>query len=263
MSLPDDLALAHDIADIADEITRVAFTGRALPFERKADGSPVTAVDVTVERAVQRTLAQRRPDDGVLGEEIGAVGAAARTWILDGVDGTVNFVAGRPAWATEIALVVDGRPVLGVSTSPALGRRWWGGPDLGAWLGDLPRDPATRPRPLAVAPEGVGFATMPAVARFRGEPEEALLGPLAALGDEVDSPVHGAMLVAGGEAAACLHARGGPWDFAAFAAIVEGAGGRWSDLDGGRRLDHGGPLLYSNGTVHDDLLAAFGRDGPA
>lgn len=257
MSLPDDLALAHDLADLADAITGVAFTGRALPFERKADGSPVTPVDVEVERAVQRTLAERRPDDAVLGEEIGAVGAATRTWILDGVDGTVNFVAGSPSWATEVALVVDGRPVLGVSTSPALGHRWWGGSDLGAWIGDLPRDPAASARELRVSPDVAGFATMPSVARFRGEPEEPLLGPLLAMGDEVDSPVHGALLVAAGEARACLHGRGGAWDFAAFAAIVEGAGGRWSDLDGGGRLDHGGPLLYSNGAVHDHLLDGF------
>src|SRR5690606_37226560 len=138
---PDDLALAHDLADLADEITGVAFTGRALPFERKPDGSPVTPVDVAVERASQRTLAERRPDDAVLGEEIGAVGAAPRTWILDGVDGTVNFVSGRPSWATEIALVVDGRVVLGVSTSPALGHRWWGGTGLGAWVAEVPHDP--------------------------------------------------------------------------------------------------------------------------
>jgi histidinol-phosphatase len=258
MSLPDDLALAHDLADVADEITGAAFTGRALAFERKADGSPVTPVDVAVERAVQRVLAERRPDDAVLGEEIGAVGAASRTWILDGVDGTVNFVAGRPGWATEIALVVDGRPVLGVSTSPALGRRWWGGPRLGAWVGDLPRDPDAPARALQVSRDAAGFASMPSVARFRGEPEEPLLGPMMALGDEVDSPMHGAVLVAAGEVPACLHGRGGPWDFAAFAAIVDGAGGRWSDLQGRGRIEHGGPLLYSNGTVHDDLLAGFG-----
>ncbi|MBS3940554.1 MAG: histidinol-phosphatase [Actinobacteria bacterium] len=258
MSLPDDLALAHALADVADGITGAAFTGQALAFERKADGSPVTPVDVAVERAVQRVLGERRPDDAVLGEEIGAVGAASRTWILDGVDGTVNFVAGRPGWATEIALVVDGRTVLGVSTSPALGHRWWGGPGVGAWVGDLPRDPRAAPRPLAVSSDAVGFATMPASARFRGQPEELFLVPLMALGVEVDSHVHGAVLVAAGEVPACLHARGGPWDFAAFAAIVEGAGGRWSDLHGGHRLDHGGPVLYSNGTVHDDLLAGFG-----
>lgn len=258
MSPADDLALAHDLADLADEITGVAFTGRALPFERKADGSPVTPIDVAVERAVQQALASRRPDDAVLGEEIGAVGTAARTWILDGVDGTVNFVAGRPSWATEIALVHDGRPVLGVSTSPGLGHRWWGGAGLGAGVAEVPHDPAATARSLQVSSDVAAFAaTPPAVRHGPGAPS---LAPLRALGDEVGDERHPALLVASGEAAACLHERGGPWDFAAFAAIVEGAGGRWSDLDGGDRLDHGGPLLYSNGVVHEQLLAAFATD---
>src|SRR5690606_1474278 len=162
------------------------------------------------------------------GEEIGAVGAAPRTWILDGVDGTVNFVAGRPSWATEIALVVDGRVVLGASTSPALGRRRWGGSGLCAWVAEVPHHPAAPARPPPVTPDVAAFAATPPAARLG--PDAPGLAPLRELGDEVVSRPHPALLVAAGEAAACLHARGGPWDFAAFAAIVDGAGGRWSDL---------------------------------
>ena len=119
----DDLAFAVQMADTADRITMRHFTGDALSHELKADGSPVSEAAREVEEALRRLVRAERPADAFLGEEVGADGTARRRWIVDGIDGTVVYVHGGTGWGTEIALEVDGRVVVGVSTSPAMQRR--------------------------------------------------------------------------------------------------------------------------------------------
>src|SRR4051812_18983951 len=74
---------------------------------------------------VRTQLRRPRPRDAVVGEEFGTSGHGARQWVIDPIDGTKNYVRGVPVWATLIALLDEGRPVLGVVSAPALGRRWW------------------------------------------------------------------------------------------------------------------------------------------
>ena len=105
--------------------------------DTKPDLTPVSDADRAVEQLVRGHLAKVRPDDAVHGEEYGG-GAAAdvgRVWVVDPIDGTKNFVRGVPVWATLLGLLVDGVPVLGVVSAPALGRRWWASPGQGAWTG--------------------------------------------------------------------------------------------------------------------------------
>ncbi|HLM63454.1 MAG TPA: inositol monophosphatase family protein [Acidimicrobiales bacterium] len=268
-----DLVLALLLADAADAVSMRHFTGRPVAAETKSDGSPVTETDRAVERRVAEILASERPGDGILGEEIGASGPTGRRWIVDGIDGTVLFVRGQRAWATEIALEVDGELAVGVSTSPAVGARWWASRGGGAWRtgpvpGVTPRDVAGAPRRLHVS-DGVGdgdgrgprVTVIPPLAALRGD-ERDLGERLAGAGRYVQPVVHGALLVTEGVADACLQPSGGSWDFAAIALIVEEAGGRFSDLAGRHDVHGGGPVLYSNGRVHDAVLAAL-RPGPA
>ena len=86
-----------------------------------------------MERTIRDRLAEARPGDGILGEEFGTEGDSTRQWIIDPIDGTANFLRGVPVWGTLIALAVDGVPVVGVASSPAMGRRWWAARGLGAW----------------------------------------------------------------------------------------------------------------------------------
>jgi histidinol-phosphatase len=95
-------------------------------------------------------------------------------------------------------------------------------------------------------------------------PVEALSGPprrvaerLAAAGSVIDTPIHGALLVAQGEADVCLQPIGGPWDLAAVSLIVEEAGGRFSDLAGRADVHGGGPALYGTPSGHAAALAAL------
>ena len=96
MSLPDDLALAHELADAADAHTLARFRAVDLRVESKPDLTPVSDADRAVEQAIRSTLATRRPSDAVLGEEDGETGTGPRRWVVDPVDGTKNFVRGVP-----------------------------------------------------------------------------------------------------------------------------------------------------------------------
>ena len=122
----DDVALANALADAAGAAIRPFFR-RRFTVEIKADASPVTEVDRAAEAAIRAILAERRPDDGVIGEEYGADRLdAPRTWVIDPIDGTRAFLAGRPLFGTLIALLEEDRPVLGVIDQPIAGERWLG-----------------------------------------------------------------------------------------------------------------------------------------
>src|SRR5262249_37481848 len=101
----------------------------------KPDLTPVTEADRAVEESIRTQLARARPDDAVLGEEEGATGSGAsgRRWIVDPIDGTKGYARGIPVWATLIAVERDGRLDVGVVSAPALGARWWGMRDEGAF----------------------------------------------------------------------------------------------------------------------------------
>jgi histidinol-phosphatase len=162
----DDLAVAQRLADVTDRITRAAYrAGRSLPHRIKGDGSPVTDHDREVEEALRDELRRLRPDDGFVGEEVGAHGHAERRWVVDGIDGTGNFMVGDPRWSTQIALMRRGSPIVGVSTSPAQQRRWW----------------ATTTTPARTAPvsaAGVGAPTTMRVSRVgRLDPREGDVHP--------------------------------------------------------------------------------------
>jgi histidinol-phosphatase len=137
MSHKEDLALALELADVADEIALARFRALDLHVESKPDRSPVTDADRSVEQAIKELLSAKAPDDALIGEEYGTTGSGNRTWIIDPIDGTANYLRGVPVWATLIALAIDGKPVLSVVSAPALGRRWWAAPEIGAFTRDI------------------------------------------------------------------------------------------------------------------------------
>lgn len=237
-----DLALAFELADAADAISRRSFR-TDLVVEQKPDLTPVTEADRAVEAALRLLLAQARPEDAILGEEQGPTGSGSRRWLLDPIDGTRNFSRGIPVWSTMVALEEDGRVRLGVVSAPGLGRRWWAERGTGAFA-DGER--------LHVS----------AVARV----EDSVLS--FALPDQLPELARRAwhargfgdfwahMLVAEGAVDVALDVGVAEWDVAAVRVIVEEAGGRYSDFAGEPRLDTG-TAITSNGLLHDELLAAL------
>lgn len=139
MTTNADLELLHELANTADGITLRYFATGAAPAQTKADGTTVTRADREVEQVLRDRLRAGRPDDLVIGEELGVgeelggTQRAARRWILDPIDGTAHFASGRPEWSTLLAMETDGEVVSGLVSAPALGRRWWATRGAGAW----------------------------------------------------------------------------------------------------------------------------------
>jgi inositol-phosphate phosphatase / L-galactose 1-phosphate phosphatase / histidinol-phosphatase len=121
-----DIALANRLADAAGAAIRPLFRAN-FAHEAKADTSPVTEADRAAEAAIRSILDVECPADSIVGEEYGTKeGTSGRSWVIDPIDGTVSFMAGRPIFGTLIALLQDGWPVLGIIDQCISGERWVG-----------------------------------------------------------------------------------------------------------------------------------------
>jgi len=257
-----DLTLALALADTADAITLSRAGAVDLRVDRKPDRSPVTDADLAVEDAVRALLARQRPRDGVLGEERGGPagdGRAGRLWVLDPIDGTKNFLRGLPIWATLIALVEDGTPVVGVISAPALRRRWWAAAGMGAHTRDI--DGATR----GIQVSAVGdladayVSTTHLGSWVEHHSREAYLALVDACWENRafgDFWQH--CLVAEGVIDLAAEPIVNPWDVAPVQILIEQAGGRFTNLAGVARHDSGS-ALSSNGLLHEAALSALPR----
>jgi len=126
MTTRDDLALANRLADAAGAAIRPFFRAR-YDTDYKSDKSPVTEADRAAEAAIRAILEKERPTDGIIGEEYGAVREdAERVWVLDPIDGTKSFIAGRPIFGTLVALMQAGWPTIGIIDQPIARERWAG-----------------------------------------------------------------------------------------------------------------------------------------
>ncbi len=258
--LTRDLQLALRIADAADAITTDRFRAVDLVVTDKPDLTPVSDADLAVERAVRDLLAAQRPEDAVLGEEYGGeVPEHGRAWVVDPVDGTKSFVRGVPVWATLVALLHDGAPVVGVVSAPALGRRWWAGAGAGAWVQEH-GGPPRRLRVSGVAELGsasLGFSSL------SGWRECGLLPAFLELTDAVwrvrgYGDFFSYCLVAEGAVDVAVEPEVSLWDLAALDVLVREAGGTFTGLDGGGGPDRGSAVA-TNGLLHRAVLGAFGH----
>jgi histidinol-phosphatase len=259
----DDLALALELADVADAITVARFRSVDLVVETKPDMTPVTEADQAVERTLRDRLAEARPGDAILGEEYGSSGEeleSARRWIVDPIDGTANYVRGIPVWATLVALQDGGRVTVGVASAPALGRRWWAARGAGAFATDGLAD---EPRRLSVSGVRALEDAQLCISDSAGWEERGRLDALLNLSRRCwrtrgfgDFWIY--MLVAEGVAEVACEAVVSLWDLAAPQVIVEEAGGRFTDLGGVPTAD-GGDALASNGLLHKQALAIVRR----
>lgn len=225
-------------------------TGELLLRERPATlkteskSSPtdaVTAMDRAAEELISATLRDLRPGDGLLGEEGGErAGATGVRWIVDPLDGTVNYVYGLPLWSVSIAAEVDGVVVAGVVRAPALGRTYAAYAGGGAWREDLEgRGPirSSEVSELGMSLVGTGFGYS---SERRAEQATVVAALLPCVRDirRLGSAALDLCLVADGELDAYYERGLNAWDVAAGAVIAREAGaevrgftGRWPDAD--------------------------------
>lgn len=257
MTYSEDLALAHELADLADQITLDRFRAQDLKIETKPDSSPVTDADQTTERALKDHLAAKRPEDALIGEEYGNSGQATRTWIIDPIDGTANFMRGVPVWATLIALAIDGKPTVSVVSAPALGRRWWAAPNIGAWT----RDVKGNEREIEVS--GIADTAHASISynNLKLWDESGKLPQLIEFSRELwrtraYGDFYSYMLLAEGSVDIVAEHDLKIYDIAALVPIVEQAGGKLSALDGPLTAETSS-VLATNGKLHTIATAAL------
>ena len=252
----DDRALAVRLADAAGAAIRPLFRGD-WAHEHKADASPVTEADRAAEAAMRTILEAERPDDGIIGEEYGtAREGAGRQWVLDPIDGTVSFMAGRPIFGTLIALMQEGWPVLGVIDQPIAGERWVGAIGEGTTLND---------KPVAVRScKELSDATLASTGpQHFDEGEAAAFMSLASRTSQTvvwGGDCYNYGLLAAGHLDVICEAGLKLYDYAALVPVVEGAGGTMSDWQG-NPLDadsDGRVLALGDSARLDDVLEAMG-----
>jgi len=247
--LEELLQVAQELAQSAGRITLEHF-GRLLESETKGDGTPVTVADRAAEAHLREEIGRRYPDHGILGEEFGETnpGAPVR-WILDPIDGTRSFMRGVPLYGVLVGIEIRGAPDVGVAHFPALGETVAAASGLGChWNG-------RRARVSTVS-------DLAAAAILTTDPALLLDDPMAPGWERLVRATslartwgdcYGHALVATGRAEVMVDPILSPWDAAPFFTILQEAGGRFTDRNGGARLD-GGSGISSNGVLHQRVL---------
>ena len=256
----DLLQVAGEMADAAREAVLPWFRRAGLTADDKGDlgrFDPVTEGDRAAEAAMRAVLARRRPQDAILGEEMGATsGTSGLTWVLDPIDGTRGFLSGTPTWGVLIGLRDDRRALLGVIDQPFIGERFVGGFGVAEVTGPQGRQPlrVRQPRDLSQA---ILFSTFPEV----GTPEEGAafhrLAPRCRL-VRYGMDCYAYALLAAGQIDLVVEAGLQSYDVMAPIAVIEAAGGIVTDWQGGPALEGGRVLAASCPELHRAALAILG-----
>lgn len=249
------VALAEDLAEAARAATLSHFRADGLTADSKETThfDPVTVADRAAEAAMRALLAERRPQDAILGEEMGQTsGTSGLTWVLDPIDGTRGYLSGTPTWGVLVALSDAQGPILGVIDQPYIGERFLGGLGQARMDGPLGRRALkTRaPRPLSQA---ILFSTFPEV----GSTDEG--AAFRALSNRVRLTRYGMdcyayALIAAGQIDLVVEAGLNPYDVQAPIAVIEAAGGVVTDWQGRPAHMGGRVLAAANAEVHAEAL---------
>jgi histidinol-phosphatase len=249
------LEVALDAVQAAEKIIR-HYAGRELDPMVKTDQSPVTVADQEAEQAIRQVIGKAFPDHTFYGEEGGQADLTDHrgyTWIIDPIDGTKNFIRHIPTFGTILGLMHDGEFVLGVTNVPMLGELMYAEKGGGAFL----NGERVRVKPTAELRDA--YVSFGGIDRFT---ENNQSQELLRLAGEVHwtrgfGDIYGYHLLAQGKIDVMLESTIKLWDIAAQKVIVEEAGGRFTQLDGGEVTAATTSALATNGVLHDKVLSYF------
>jgi histidinol-phosphatase len=245
----DRYELAIEAAEDAGKLALAHFdTGLAV--EWKQDASPVTVADREAEHLLRQRISAKFPEDGLLGEEHGASnGSSGYRWIIDPIDGTRNYVRGIPIWATLVGLEYQGQLVAGVARVPAMNMTYR------ALRGDGAYRDSRRIHVSSVDRLADAQLFYSSISWFvKAGCKDAFL-QVAGLTQRQRGfgDFYGYVLVAQGAGELMVEHGVHAWDIAALVPIVEEAGGRISNWDGGLDIERP-DVVVSNGRLHEDAL---------
>lgn len=248
--------LAQELAQASSDVIR-GYYRSGLAIDDKTDASPVTQADREAEQVMRQLIAERRPLDGIIGEEFGRENEDAEwTWVLDPVDGTKAFITGRPLFVTLIGLLHFGKPVLGVINQPITGDCWLGVVGEGTTLNGKPAHVSQiidlgRARIGSTGPQ---YYTADGLAAFNDLAAQCRFAVWGGDGYQFGLLASGGMDIAV-ESGIKLH------DFAALAPVVLGAGGIMTDWQG-QPLDKGSGgdvIAAATPQLHDAALVFLNK----
>ncbi len=246
------MSFSRTLADVSGTIIKRYFRSD-YTVDIKQDESPVTIADREAERVMRDLIMRTYPDHGILGEEFGHHQPDADyQWVLDPIDGTKNFIAHTYVFGTLIALMHGGRPQIGVINQPIV-NDFLIGDGKGAWLNGR----KVQVRPCTRLEDAWLLTTSHwAVFQYQNGPAfEGLSRRVAqyrSIGD-----CHGYYVVAVGGADAMIDPIMNAWDLLALIPVIEGAGGRITDWQGGDPVKSGNSAVASAGGIHDALIRAL------
>lgn len=221
------VVLAHSIADAARHHTVPLFRTR-LEVDIKQDDSPVTVADRSAEESMRRVINQKMPSHGILGEEHGREHMDAEyLWVLDPIDGTKSFITGSPLWGTLIALLHQGKPVIGLIDMPMLGERWVAQLGQGAQCNGRPVQ-VNKHKDLSHA---LIYSTSPDAFHTNEWTAFDTLSRRCAL-RRFGGDCYSYAQLAGGHIDLVVEANLQPYDYLAATALVQEAGGVMTDWNG-------------------------------
>ncbi|KAF7810855.1 putative receptor-like protein kinase [Senna tora] len=221
--------VANKVADAAGEIIRKYFRNKFEILD-KDDSSPVTIADQSAEETMVSIISEKFPSHAIYGEEKGWRSREKRAdyvWVLDPIDGTKSFITGKPLFGTLIALLQNGRPILGIIDQPVLRERWIGISGKGTTLNGQ----QVSTRTCATLSQAYMYTTSPHL--FSGDAEEAFIR----VRSKVKIPLYGCdcyayALLASGFVDLVIESGLKPYDFLALIPVIEGAGGVITDWKG-------------------------------
>jgi histidinol phosphatase-like enzyme (inositol monophosphatase family) len=251
------LEAAEAVAQLAADAA-IAYFKSDLQVEAKLDGSPVTAADRAAEQAARAWIQQRFPQDGIVGEEFGAVRPEARRqWFVDPIDGTKSFVRGVPLWGSLVGIVEDGEVVAGAVCCPAVEETIVAARGEGCWWNGV--------RCRVSATTSLSQATV-LVTDERAYGDVSKMTGWRALADASAiarswGDCYGYLLVATGRADVMVDPKMSPWDAAAVLPVITEAGGVFTDWTGARTA-FGGDVIATNAALAADARRVLGAGVP-
>ena len=240
------VSLASELADAAREVTLTYFR-RRVQVDVKSDATPVTQADRETEARLREIIRNAFPTHGIIGEEEGSDRPEAdHVWVLDPIDGTKKFITGNPLFGTLIALLHEGRPILGIIDCPALGERWLGATGRGAFHISGGRNERVTSRPCPEIATATLYTTSPEM--FAGSDAEAF----ARLQRASRFPLYGGEcyaygLLASGYADLVVEADMAIYDYLSHVPVVTEAGGVMTDWQGAPLGLESGPRVIAAG----------------
>jgi len=215
----------------------------------KPDNSPVTRADIEAEKLARKIISKKFPDHGIIGEEFGKTNPDAKyQWVIDPVDGTRSFAIGLPLWSTLLAVLENGKPIIGISFAPAFNEFIIAQKGKGTFLNGK-KTSVSKTKDLKLS-----FMVFSTIRDFQ---KKEKLNGLVKLCEIIRSTRGyadlGYHLLLNGRIDIFVNAKEAIYDLAAPSILVQEAGGKFTDFSGKFSLTSGNGVA-TNGLLHDQVL---------